>query len=419
MMPRMVVLYEVIFYLVFILFIPWYVLVGVIQGKPRNLGEKLGFYRDRASAHDVWIHAVSVGEVVAARAIVDRLLEIRPATRVVLSSTTVTGQMTARRLFPGLTIALFPFDMAWVVRRFLRHYRPRVYATMETEIWPTATRVAQAAGVRMLLANGRISDRSLPRYRWIRGLIADVLGRYEWILARHETDRQRFIEIGAPPERVEVAGNVKFDLEPDDSPLAFADQLAKLARGRSIAVFGSTVDGEDEILAPAIVALVAKGIFLVVAPRKPERFDEVAGLFDAAGLRWARRTEIDGVENDVDVLLVDSIGELPKVFREAKAAFIGGSLVPRGGHNPIEPAAVGTPVAFGPHVSNFREVATMLLEQGAAVEVGSPEALVEFIERMTTNPDAQAEQSARCRAAVQQNRGAALRTARRIVELLT
>lgn len=416
-MPRMVVLYEVIFYLVFIFFIPCWVLAGVIQGKPRNLAEKLGFYRDRPGGHDIWIHAVSVGEVVAARAIIDRLMELRPETRVVLSSTTVTGQMTARRLFPGLTIAHFPFDMAWVVRRFLRQYGPRVYATMETEIWPTVSRVASAEGVRMVLANGRISDRSLPRYRIIRSLIADVLGRYEWILARHEADRERFIAIGAPADRVTVTGNVKFDFEPDESPLAFAAELERLAKGRPIFALGSTVDGEDEILVPAFEEMTSRGIFLVVAPRKPERFEAVAALLDQAKLRWVRRTAL-GDDDVADILLLDTIGELPKVYGLAKGAFIGGSLLPRGGHNPIEPAAVGTPVAFGPHMSNFREVATMLLNHHAAVQLDTPASLVAFAIRMTSDADAQNELSNRCREAVQKNRGAALRTAERIVGLL-
>jgi len=418
MMPPMYLAYEVFFYLVFILFIPWYVLAGAIRGKPRFIVEKLGFFRDRAAEHDVWIHAVSVGEVAAARAVVDRLLALRPSMRILVTSTTVTGLAMARRFFPDLTIAHFPFDLSWVVKRFIRHYRPRVYATMETEIWPTVSRVVRASGIRLLLANGRISDHSYPRYQLIRFLLKRVLAEYDVILARDEMDRDRFIRIGAPPERVEIGGNVKFDFEVDRSRVAFADRLDSLVAGRKVFVAGSTVEGEDEMLVSTIREIVRRGIFVVVAPRKPERFEEVAAILEAKGLRWVRRTRIDDPVDAVDVLLLDSIGELPKVFRWGTAAFIGGSLVPRGGHNPIEPAAVGTPVAFGPFMSNFREVAATLLEMRAAVQVDSPAALLEFVVRMTTHASEQREYSARCLEAVQRNRGAAERTANRIVDLL-
>ena len=418
MMPPMYLLYEAFFYLVFVFFIPWYVAVGIIRGKPRFLRERLGFYRDKPSEHDIWIHAVSVGEVTAARAVVDCLLELRPGTRIVLTTTTVTGQMTARRLFPGITIAHYPYDMSWVVHRFLRQYRPRVYATMETEIWPTVSRIASAAGLRMLLANGRISDHSLPRYKMIRFMLKRVLGDYEVILARDEDDRLRFIEIGARADQVELGGNVKFDFEADERPLVFAERFEDLAAGRPAFVLGSTVEGEDERLAGVIGEITREGVFVVVAPRKPERFDDVGQILTGEGLRWARRTEIDHVAGEIDVLLLDTIGELPKVYRYATVAFIGGSLVTRGGHNPIEPAAVGTPVAFGPHMENFREVAATLLEMNAAVQVATPAALKDFVIDMVNDPVARRGYSERGLEAVLRNRGAAARTAKRIVDLL-
>ncbi|HEX3578587.1 MAG TPA: glycosyltransferase N-terminal domain-containing protein, partial [Thermoanaerobaculia bacterium] len=193
----MFVLYDVLLYLVLIAALPYFLVVGMLRGKYlANFPERMGFYKTPRGAHDLWIHAVSVGETLAARSVIDEILGARPATTIVFTTTTITGQAQARRLFPNATVTYFPLDFAASVKRFLRHHRPHVFATMETEIWPNATRLARAAGVRMLLANGRISDRSLPRYRFLRPLVAPVLRQYDRILAREETDRKRFIEIG-------------------------------------------------------------------------------------------------------------------------------------------------------------------------------------------------------------------------------
>jgi 3-deoxy-D-manno-octulosonic-acid transferase len=418
MMPAMFVLYEVLLYLVLILALPYFLFAGVLRGKYlANFPERMGFYRTPAAAHDLWIHAVSVGETLAARPVVDEILRQRPSTTIVFTTTTITGQAQAHRLFPDANVTYFPFDFAASVKRFLRHHHPRVFATMETEIWPNATRLSRARGLRLLLANGRISDRSFPRYRWLRRLVAPVLRQYDRILAREETDRERFIAIGAPAAIVETSGNVKFDYLPDDRPLEIAPRLETLIAGRKVLVLGSTMEGEDEALIAELGGFIAShNAFVIIAPRKPERFEIVAGLLAAAAIRYARRT--DWNDGRADVLLLDTFGELAKIYRFASAAFIGGSLVRTGGHNPIEPAAAGVPVCFGPHMSNFREIARVFLRDGGAVEARDAAAVFTFAARMLDDEAARRAMSDRARRTVEQNRGAAARTGSRIVELL-
>ena len=412
------VLYNALLYLVLIVALPYFVVIGMLRGKYlASFPEQMGFYKTPRGAHDLWIHAVSVGEALAARPIVDQILRERPSTTIVVTTTTITGQAQARRLFPGATVTFFPFDFSGSVKRFLRHHRPRVFATMETEIWPNATRLSRAAGVRMLLANGRISDRSLPRYRFLRPLVAPLLRQYDRILAREWTDRARFIAIGAPEEIVETTGNVKFDYAPDDRPLEIAPRLLSLIAGRKVLVLGSTTQGEDEVMIGELELFIEeKNAFVIVAPRKAERFDIVAEIFDAAEVRFVRRSNWS--DGPADVLLLDTFGELSKIYRYATAAFVGGSLVPDGGHNPIEPAAVGVPVCFGPYMSNFREIAGVFLRDGGAVEVRSAAELFAFASRMFDFDAAQRDMSERARETVEQNRGAAAKTAARILELL-
>ncbi|HXA18840.1 MAG TPA: 3-deoxy-D-manno-octulosonic acid transferase [Thermoanaerobaculia bacterium] len=414
----MFVLYEVLLYLVLILALPYFLFAGVLRGKYlANFPERMGFYRTRAAAHDLWIHAVSVGETLAARPVVDEIMRQRPSTTIVFTTTTITGQAQARRLFPDATVTYFPFDFAASVKRFLRHHRPRVFATMETEIWPNATRLSRARGLRLLLANGRISDRSFPRYRRLRPFVAPVLRQYDRILAREETDRERFIAIGAPAAMVETSGNVKFDYMPDDRPLEIAPRLETLVAGRKVLVLGSTMEGEDEALIAELESYIAShNAFVIIAPRKPERFEIVAGLLAATKTRFVRRS--DWNDGPADVLLLDTFGELAKIYRFATAAFIGGSLVRTGGHNPIEPAAAGVPVCFGPHMSNFREIARVFLRDGGAVEARDTAAVFTFAGRMLDDDAAQRAMSDRARRTVEQNRGAASRTGSRIVELL-
>jgi len=417
----MYVLYEVLLYLVLLLALPYFLLTGVLRGKYlANFPQRMGSFKSRPERHDLWIHAVSVGETLAARPVVLKILARRPGTSIVFTTTTLTGQAQAKRLYPDATVTYFPFDFAFAVRRFLDHHRPRVFATMETEIWPNVTRIARARGLKLLLANGRISDRSLPRYRAFRAVVGNVLRKYDRILAREETDRERFVAIGAPHAIVEVSGNVKFDFEPDESPLEIGPLLETLIAGRQVLVLGSTMEGEDEAFLPELERFLAEHhAFVIIAPRKPERFELVAGMLATSPLRFVRRSELDAARPAAaDVLLLDTFGELAKIYRYATVAFVGGTLVPTGGHNPIEPAAAGVPVCFGPSMSNFREIAQVFLRNEAASEVKDAAEAIDFAGAMLDHTNVRNEWGARARETVLQNRGASDHTARRIVELL-
>ncbi|HEY8130268.1 MAG TPA: 3-deoxy-D-manno-octulosonic acid transferase [Thermoanaerobaculia bacterium] len=422
-MRRMFVAYEVLLYLVFLLALPFFLITGFLRGKYlSNFPERIGFYRTPGGSHDLWIHAVSVGETLASRPVVDEVLRRRPATSIVFTTTTITGQSQARRLFPEATVTYFPFDFSISVKRFLDHHRPRVFAAMETEIWPNVTRLSRAHGLRLLLANGRLSDRSFPRYRAFRPMVRRILRLYDRVLVRDDGDRRRFIDIGAPPDAVETTGNVKFDFEADKKPLAIRGELESLIAGRRVLILGSTREGEEELILPELERFIReKDAFVIIAPRKPERFEIVAGLLSTTPIPFIRRSEIasaNGQRQTANLLLLDSVGELTRTYPYATVAFVGGSLVPAGGHNPIEPAAAGVAVCFGPHMTNFREIAATFLDHDAAVEVQSATDLIAFATRMFDDAAVRTAYGDRARRTVEQNRGAAARTAERIVELL-
>lgn len=416
----MYLLYEILLLLALILALPYFLVTGVLRGKYLvNFPERLGAHRGSAERHDLWIHAVSVGEAIAAKPIVAEILRQRPATSIVFTTTTLTGQAQARRLYPDATVTYFPFDFAISVRRFLDRFGPHVFATMETEIWPNVTRLARRRGMKLILANGRISDRSLPRYRAARWIVGRILRKYDRILAREETDRTRFVAIGAPEAIVETSGNVKFDFEPDDSPLEIAPRLEELIGNRKVLVLGSTMEGEDEALLPEVERFLhEQDAFVVIAPRKPERFELVAALLATSTIRFVRRSELAKHEGGAEILLLDTFGELAKIYRYATAAFVGGSLAPFGGHNPIEPAAAGVPVCFGPSMTNFREIAEVFIRNEAAEEVANAAEVLRFAAQMFEDDERRHAWGTRARDTVLANRGASARTARRILELL-
>lgn len=407
----MFLLYEALLVLVSVLVLPFFIFRRKYIA---NFPERAGFYRSPAQGHDLWLHAVSVGEAIAARPVMTAIERLRPQTSVVITTTTVTGQAQARQMYPNATITYFPFDFSFSVRRFLDHHRPRVFATMETEIWPNATRLSKSRGLKLLLANGRLSDRSFPKYRFFRPLVRSVLRKYDRILAREELDRERFAAVGAPREIVETSGNVKFDYDVDETPLAIAPQLTALIANRPVFILGSTLEGEDEML----IREMTGDMFVIIAPRKPQRFEAVAALL--AGKSVVRRASLSGgpASPPAQVLLLDSIGELARIYRFATIAFVGGSLVDTGGHNPIEPAAAGVPVCFGPSMTNFREIATKLLDDHAAAQVNSAAEAFAFARRMIADERARKAMGEQARQVLAQNRGASERTARRIVELL-
>jgi 3-deoxy-D-manno-octulosonic-acid transferase len=399
----------------FVLAIPYYLWKGRATGKYlATFRERLGRLPAdvRAGGPSIWIHAVSVGEVLAARTLIAPLRERFPGHRMLVSTTTVTGNAVARRSVKGIDGLFYaPYDWRDCVRRVLTRLQPSLLVLVETELWPNLVHEARARGTRVAVVNGRISPRAFPRYRRIRVVMKRVLADVDLFLMQGDSHARRVVDIGAPPGRVRVTGNLKFDAlaEPRPSP-----ELCRLlaADGRAdhpLWVAGSTVAGEEEIVLRAFrhVRDRVAHASLIVAPRHPERFPEVPALVEAAGFPCVRRTELaSGGWRDGEVLVLDTLGELAQVYPLATAVFVGGSLVPAGGHNILEPAVAGRAVVVGPHMENFQEIADTFRAEGALVEVRSAEDLGREVAALLVDEARRRELGDRARALIDRNRGA-------------
>jgi len=337
--------------------------------------QRLGCYDSPLRLNEpIWVHAVSVGEVGAAAPLVRALRERYPYAPVLVTTTTPTGYDTVTRQF-GETVqhVYFPYDLPWIVRRFLRRFRPRMLLLMETELWPNVIHEARVAGIPVVLVNGRMSEQSAGRYRWLRGITAAMLGSLSRIAAQTAADATRLRSLGAPAERIHITGSLKYDIH---LPASVFEEGAAIRRelgiNRPIVMAGSTRPGEEEVLLDMLARLRLRHptLLLVMAPRHPERFETVADLCRREALIVARRQSGESCGPEVDVFLVDTMGELLKFYAAADVAFVGGSLAPFGGQNVLEPAALGVPIVTGPHLFNFEEIAARLREVGA-LEIGT------------------------------------------------
>jgi 3-deoxy-D-manno-octulosonic-acid transferase len=399
---------------------PWLVLQAFRHGKYRHQWhERLGRLPESltgSAAPTLWLHAVSVGEVLSAAPLVAAVRRDHPDWRVVVSTTTRTGRETAVARLPGVVgVFYFPLDFAWVVRRVLRHIRPSLLVIVETEIWPNVVRLCREAGVGVLLVNARISDRSYPRYRLIRRALARVLAQFDRLCAQSADTAARLRDLGAPTDRLVVTGSLKFDV-PADTPARVSAVGARL-EGRPVLLAASTLKGEDEILLETHARLreTAPDAVLVLAPRHPERFEAVAALASRTGLRVVRRTALAATPDaPFDVLVLDTIGELAALCAHATVVFVGGSLVPAGGHNILEPARFARPIVVGPSMSNFAEIARVFLEAGALVQ--APDAATAQRELLALFADPSRRQSlgAAAQGVLDRHRGAVGRTMREI-----
>jgi 3-deoxy-D-manno-octulosonic-acid transferase len=319
----------------------------------------------------VWVHAVSVGEVLAVSELVGKLREQWPQARIVVSTTTNTGQMLARHRFGEENVFYFPLDFAFAIRGYLRALQPELIVIAETEFWPNFLRLARASGARVAVVNARISDRSFPRYRRFRPLMRRILRNVDLFLAQSQEDGRRLIAIGAAADRVRVAGNLKFDAAPPRQAPFAAELRQRLQKAGAfpVLVCGSTVEDEELALLATFQVLLEKypKSFMVLAPRRPERFDEVARLMQAFKRVpcWRRSRLPDDALLCGGILLLDSIGELASLYSLATLAIVGGSLAPRGGHNILEPAFFGVPILVGPHTENFRDIVSVFRAQDA------------------------------------------------------
>jgi len=389
-------------------------------GYRQHIGERLGFYGARLPERRTFmVHAVSVGETRAAEPLVEALLARWPDCRILLTHMTPTGRATGRALFgkhgERVVQSFLPYDTGLLVRRFLRHFRPRVCILMETEVWPNLIAGCALEKVPVALVNARLSERSLRRGQRFGGIMMDAARAITTVAAQTDDDAQRIRSLGAP--QVAVTGSIKFDVLPPEAALEKGAWLRARFKARPTFLCASTRDGEESLILDAWQRLSDKpaGALLAIVPRHPQRFDEVAQLVAARGMSLARRSQLaDDSVVDADVLLGDSMGEMFAYYAACDCAFIGGSLLPLGGQNLIEACALGKPVLVGEHTFNFLDATNEAVAAGGAVRVRDAEALVAQAAQLLADADARAAMGASAAAWAGRHRGATLRT----VELL-
>ena len=418
-----------------VLTLPYWVLQMMRHGKYRaGLRQRFGAVpaalTGRGEKPAIWVHAVSVGEVVAASAVVEALRQKFPSHRVLISTTTSTGQKLAARRFGAENVFYFPLDFAFAVRPYFDALQPDLVVVAETEFWPNFLRCAKRSGARIAVINCRISDRSFPGYKrfrfWLPKLLEKTLANVDVFLAQTDEDRKRLIEIGAPESKVTVAGNLKFDVAPPLSPKIVASLRESFIHSGAgpVLVCGSTLEDEEGSLLSAFRNILGNHpkAVMILAPRHPERFPEVAALVEELGFRMWRRSlwgsELGSGEPLAGgVFLVDSIGELATLYSLATVAFVGGSLVPRGGHNILEPALYGVPIVTGNHYENFRDVVNFFATRNAVRIVGVAELPLVFME-LIENDNERMTLGRNALAALESQRGATVRTVSAILRLM-
>ncbi|HWZ42968.1 MAG TPA: 3-deoxy-D-manno-octulosonic acid transferase [Candidatus Saccharimonadales bacterium] len=419
------ILYTLLLGLLVLLSLPWWIFQMVRSGKYRyGLTERLGLAPARLPQIDgppsIWIHAVSVGEVLAITRLVEQLKEKYPQHPVFISTTTLTGHFLAGGRF-GEDCAFFvPIDFGFAIRPYLQRLQPALLVLAETEFWPNLLHLVKKSGAAIAVVNARISDRSFPRYRRFRWFFRPVLAGVDLFLAQTEEDARRLVAIGAPVDRVRVSGNLKFDmLSSPDSELA-RDLRVAISHEAPLIVCGSTAEGEEVLLLAAFRKLQQEfpEAVMVLAPRHPERFDKVAELAISMQLtltrrcKWNRATAVKA-----GVFLLDSVGELASVYALADIAFVGGSLVPLGGHNILEPAQHGVAVMTGLHTFNFREI-VRIFSEGDALKITSPEMLAHDLGELIRSPEERQALGKRAQELFLRNAGATERTAQALRPLL-
>ncbi len=419
-------LYSILLLLALVVSAPWWLLEMLRHGKYRaGLGERLGKVPDRlrhpAAANTIWIHAVSVGEVLAISRVIGELRSELPAWRIVVSTTTDTGQKLARERFGENNVFYFPVDLPFAVRAYLQALGPKLLVLAESEFWPNLLHWARLSGAAVAVVNARVSDRSLPRYLRFQELLRPVMQNVQLFLAQSEEDARRLVQMGAPAERVQASGNLKFEVKPPlRPPIAAVFSAIKREENGPLLVAGSTLDGEEAMLVEMFRQVLPRypKAVMVLAPRHPERFDVVAALLELSGLRYQRRSQWKaGRPTAGDVFLLDSIGELASLYEFAEVAFVGGSLVPRGGHNVLEAAQFGTPILVGPYTENFRDIVDVFRDADA-LRVVTPQSLTATVLQLLEDPDERAALGRRAFEVLRSQRGATERTVSALLELL-
>ncbi|WP_373186952.1 lipid IV(A) 3-deoxy-D-manno-octulosonic acid transferase [Halopseudomonas sp.] len=404
---------RILYSLVFTLCMPLVLLRLLLRARKapayaRRWHERLGLGGDLRPG-GIWVHAVSVGEAIAAAPMVREMLRRYPDIPVTITCMTPTGSEQIRKLFADkVGHAYLPYDLPWLQGRFIHRLRPRIGVIMETELWPNMVHEAKAAGVPLVLANARLSERSARGYRRVAWLVRPMFAALNWVAVQTEAEAQRFARLGVPRAAMTITGSIKFDLKPDEQMLEQAADLRGQWGARPVWIAASTHAGEDEqILAAHRRVLESHAdALLILVPRHPERFDDVAGLIEGAGLNGVRRSSGKSPMRADQVLLGDSMGELMMFYACADAAFVGGSLVPHGGHNYLEPAALGLPIISGPHSFNFTEISELLEGAGALQRVHDQGELAARVCYLLSEPTAARQAGAAGLSVVMDNQGA-------------
>lgn len=423
--------YSLLLSLGLLVLIPHFIFQAVAHGKYiAGLKQRLGSVPSVKGRPVIWLHCVSVGETQAARPLAQRLTQQFPHHALVVSTITLTGQTLAREVFRNHAenIFYFPFDWRWSVRRALRKIKPSAVLIMETELWPNFLRECKSRQIPVALVNGRISRQSFRRYRLIRFFLKRVLSSLSMAVMQSEADADRLRFLGMPEEKLFTAGNLKFDAELASGLADKTEEIRErfgLQSKLPLVLAASTHEPEEEIILESIKQLKTEhAVRLMLAPRHPERFTDVAALLQNSGLSWAKRTNVRQ-ENDASatVILLDTIGELPGTYSLATVVFVGGSLVDRGGHNVLEPAAAGATVVTGAHTHNFQAIVDLMDDACAIVQlppVNGPDATLELtkvLAKLLADPALREDLGRRARHLVTNNQGAAEKTIKLIAPL--
>ena len=384
----------------------------------RHIGERFAIYSVCSNKPIIWLHAVSVGETRATQSLVQRLLETFPNHQILLTHITPTGRTASEQLYGNSVLRVYlPYDYSFAVAAFLRHFRPQLGILMETEIWFNLIHACHINGTPLLLLNARMSEKSARGYTRSGRLIRNTLCELSAIAAQTNDDARRLIKLGA--KNVSVIGNLKFDIEPPAAMINLGRRLrAQYGSDRRIFLAASTRDGEEALLLDALDQANIPGLLLVIVPRHPQRFAEVANLLTQRGIAFQRRSDDQVVNATVRVVLGDSMGEMFAYYASADIAFIGGSLLPFGGQNLIEASAVGTPVLVGPHTYNFSEATQLAVNAGAAIQVMDARELIQSLRHLLNEPDALTEMHRQCANFIKFNQGATDRSLQIIMATL-
>lgn len=411
-------LYSLLVYFLVIVFAPVWLFILCSKKKFRaGFWQKAGYFSEALkqeinsfSTRPVWFHAVSVGETLA---IVDLVKEFKvknPDIPIVFSTVTYTGQEIAKKQLGDIaTIIYFQYDISFIIAKVIRFIKPQLVIIVETEIWPGFSFKLKKENIPLIIVNGRLSPKSFKNYRMFSFFFAHVLDSFTYLLMQAKLDADRIIDIGAKKEKVQVVGNLKYDIKPkftESDILKLKNELL-ISGSDKVIIAGSTHSGEEEILLEVYKHLITKlpELKLILVPRHPERYDEVVSLIESKSLAFGRRT-LKNTLNDAPIFLLDTMGELSSFYSTADIAFIGGSLIPKGGHNPLEPVVYSVPVVVGAHTFNFLDITNYLVVSGVAIQVATKEELQEVFEKLLFDNLSYKNSQEACKSVFNENRGA-------------